>query len=403
MDPTIVSQLMLSICMAIFACGFMIVSRFKLPAAFAWGLGMGLCAAGFATSVAPVPAAIAALVSDALFAAGFSFYAEAFLLHFGKPLYRRERLVFVAIYLIMNTYVVLRLDNLYLELMLNDIATSCLLGFALVRVMHSAVTLAERGVILVGSVLVIDCLLRALIFVFFSASSGRIEDFAQSSYAAAMQTTTTLIGAVYILAIAAALADRVFRGLRDAAGRDPLTGLFNRRGFEQALSEIGAAGRLEGAVIICDIDHFKQVNDRYGHAAGDRVIQALADALWRHMPINALSARFGGEEFVAYLPAATLAEAGIYAQTLRGYFAAQDWRHMTIDQQITASFGVASVISGEESVQAAIKRADQALYDAKAAGRNKVVWHGGHYEPNGIVTDIQQLVRDGARRASDAS
>lgn len=396
-------QLMLPICMTIFACAFMVLSRFNIPAAFAWGLGLGLCGAGFATSVAPVPAPVAALASDTFFVAGFFFYAEAFLIHFAKPLFRRERMAFAAIYLIMNAYVVLRLGNLHIELLLNDVATSCLLGFALVRVMNNTVTLAERAVVLVGSIVVIDTLLRVLVFVFFSASSNRLEDFAQSSYAVAMQATTTLIGVFYVLAIAAALADRVIRQLRDDAERDPLTGLLNRRGFDQATSLVSQAGQLRGSIIICDIDHFKQVNDRYGHAAGDRVIQALADALHRHLPINAISARFGGEEFVSFLPAASLAEAGILAQSLRGHFAAQDWRHMTIDQQITASFGVAAVADGEGSVQATIKRADQALYDAKAAGRNKVIWHGGTFEPGGAVVDIQRPLRDEARRSGEGN
>lgn len=401
MASTTISQLMLPMCMAIFACAFMFLSRFRMPAALAWGLGLGLCGAAFAVPLAPFPTALIAVLSDVFFIAGFYFYGEAFLIHFAKPLYRRERVAFAAIYLIMDFYVVLRLGDLHVELLLTDIATSCLLGFALVRVMHSAVTLAERGLVLAGSVVVLDTLLRVLVFVFFSASSARIEDMAQSSYFVAMQATTPVIGVFYILAIAAALADRVIRRLRDDAERDPLTGLLNRRGFEQALTQSGMAGRLNGAVIICDIDHFKQVNDRYGHAAGDRVIQALAEALQRHMPINAISARFGGEEFVVFLPATTLAEAGIFAQTLRGHLAAQDWRHMTIEQQITASFGVACVFDGEESAQAAIKRADKALYDAKAAGRNKVVWHGGHYEPGSAVVDIQRLLRDEMRRISD--
>lgn len=403
MDSTTISQLMLPMCMAIFACAFMVLSRFKMPAALAWGLGLGLCGAAFAVPIAPLPTALTAVLADLFFVGGFYFYGEAFLIHFGKPLYRRERLAFSAIYLIMDLYVVLKLGDLHLELLLTDIATSCLLGFALARVMHSADTLAERGVVMVGSVVVLDTLLRVLVFVFFSASTARIEDMAGSTYFVAMQVTTPVIGVFYVLAIAAALADRVIRQLRDDAERDPLTGLLNRRGFEQALAHTGASSGLNGAVIICDIDHFKQVNDRYGHAAGDRVIQALAEALQRHMPINAISARFGGEEFVAFLPAATLAEAGIFAQALRGYFAAQDWRHMTIDQQITASFGVASVFDGETSAQAAIKRADKALYDAKAAGRNKVVWYGGHYETSSAVIDIQRPARDDMRRASEGS
>lgn len=155
--------------------------------------------------------------------------------------------------------------------------------------------------------------------------------------------------------------------------------------------------------MICDIDHFKQVNDRFGHATGDRVIQVLADTLTASLPRTAVTARFGGEEFVAFLPQASLAEAGIIAQALRARFAAQDWRPIGVDQQITASFGVASIFDTEDSAWAALKRADRALYDAKAAGRNKVVWDGGNYEPGGAVVDIQQIIKDEARRAGEGT
>jgi len=395
--------LLLPATMAICAAAFLVISRFKVPAAFAWGVGFAFCAAGFATPVTPLPIHITALLSDFFFVTGFLFYAEAFLTHFSLPLYRRERVAFMAIYLIMNFYVVLKLESLHLELLLNDVATSCLLGFALVRVMNHARTLADRAVVLTGSIVVIDTLIRVLIFVYFANSTDRLEDFTQSSYAQAMQITTTLIGLLYVLAIAAALADRVIRQLRDAAERDPLTGLLNRRGFDRTIADLNNGGTAAGAVVTCDIDHFKQVNDQFGHAAGDRVIQALALALRHGLPINAISARFGGEEFVAFLPNASLAEAGILAQTLRGRFAAQDWRHINIDRQITASFGVAAIADDEESAKAAIKRADRALYDAKAAGRNKVVWDGGNYEPGSAIVDIQQILKDEARRAGDGT
>ena len=403
MASTTALALLLPATMAICATAFLVISRFKLPAAFAWGVGLAFCASGFALPVIPLPVHFVALISDFFFVAGFFFYSEAFLTHFSLPLHRRERLAFTAIYLIMNFYVVLRLESLHLELLLNDIATSCLLGFALVRAMNRAHTPAERGIVLTGSVVVIDTLVRVLVFVYFANSTDRLEDFTQSSYAQAMQITTTLIGLLYVLSIAAALADRVIRQLREAAQRDPLTGLLNRRGFDHAMADLGDVGKLAGAVLTCDIDHFKQVNDQFGHAAGDRVIQALALALRQGLPRDAISARFGGEEFVAFLPRASLAEAGILAQALRGRFAAQDWRRIDIDRQITASFGVAAVADDEASAKSAIKRADHALYDAKAAGRNKVVWDGGNYEPGGAVVDIQQMLKDEARRAGDGT
>ena len=401
---TTILALILPTTMAIVACTFVVLSRrFNVPAALAWGLGLGFCAAGFTTSVTLSPAHLAALVSDFLFVAGFYFYAEAFLTHFSLPRYRRERLAFASIYLIMNVYVVLKLESLHLELLLNDVATSCLLGFALVRVMNHATSLADRAVVLTGSVVVIDSLIRVLFFVYFANSSDRLEDFGQSSYAQAMQVTTSVIGVLYVLSIAGALGDRVIRALRDAAERDPLTGLLNRRGFDQAMASAGRGGKLTGSVIICDIDHFKRVNDEFGHAAGDRVIETLAETLQRWLPPSSVSSRFGGEEFVAFVPHATLAEAGILAQGLRARFAAQDWRFANIDRQITASFGVAVIVDGEDSVRSAIKRADRALYDAKAAGRNKVVWDGGVYESGSAVVDIQQILKDEARRATDNS
>lgn len=192
----------------------------------------------------------------------------------------------------------------------------------------------------------------------------------------------------------------------DKAQRDQLTGLPNRWAFEQQFSAaaIRAKERFEPlSVAFIDIDHFKQVNDLYGHAAGDRVIQVLALALRQGMPIKSISARFGGEEFVVFLPGASLAEAGILAQALRGQFAAQNWRLLGIERQITASFGVAAVADGEDTAKHAIKRADRALYEAKAAGRNKVVWDGGNYETGGAVVDIQRVLKDDARRAGDGA
>lgn len=389
--------------MAICAAAFLVISRFNVPAAFAWGAGFAFCTAGFAIPVAPLPIHLAALIADFCFVAGFFFYAEAFLTHFSLPLYRRERMAFTAIYLIMNFYVVLKLESLHLELLLTDIATSCLLGFAQVRVMHHARTLADRGLVLTGSLVVIDTLMRVLIFVYFANSTDRLEDFTRSAYAQAMQITTTLIGLFYVLSIAAAIADHVIRRLHDAAKRDPLTGLLNRRGFDRTIGELNNGGKVTGAVVNCDIDHFKHVNDQFGHAAGDRVIQALALALRHGLPSNAISARFGDEEFVAFLPNASLAEAGILAQTLRGRFAAQDWRQVNIDRQITASFGVAAITDDEASAKSAIKRAGLALCDAKSAGRNKVVWDGGNYEPGSAVIDIQRILKDRSRRVGDGT
>jgi diguanylate cyclase (GGDEF)-like protein len=377
--------------MAICAATLLVLSRFNQPAAFAWGLGFGFCALGFAAPVLPLSENVVTLASDLFFVACFFCYAEAFLIHFAQPLYRRERTAFVAIYLIMNAYVVLQLKSPQLELLLNDIATACLLGFALISVVAHAKSLADRALVMIGSVMVIDILIRVLVFVYMADSSDQLRDFTQSAYAQFLQLTTMVIGLLYVIAIAAAIADRVIGQFRDAAERDPLTGLLNRRGYERLMSELKRDGSISGAVVACDIDHFKQVNDQFGHATGDRVLQVLALALRQGLPVNAISARFGGEEFVSFLPNIGLADAGVMAQSLRSEFAGQNWHLLGINRPITASFGVAVVAEGKESVRATADRADRALYEAKAAGRNKVIWDHGSHESGSVVVDIKQM------------
>ncbi|MGO6701744.1 GGDEF domain-containing protein [Rhizobium ruizarguesonis] len=173
------------------------------------------------------------------------------------------------------------------------------------------------------------------------------------------------------------LAAGLIRWHRDASERDQLTGLLNRRGFELAVHRATNDAVARGAVIVCDIDNFKQVNDGYGHAAGDTVIAELAAELQQQLGSRTVTARFGGEEFVAFLPHASLAEASVIAHSVRIRLAGRDWHRAGINRQITASFGVASIIDGEVSEAAAIVRADRALYAAKTAGRNRVVAAGG--------------------------
>lgn len=193
-------------------------------------------------------------------------------------------------------------------------------------------------------------------------------DFSASDYNLAVTVTTITIGLSFPFTALGAMASATIRRHREASERDPLTGLLNRRGFELAVHRATKDTVTRGAVIVCDIDHFKQVNDGYGHAAGDNVIAELAAELQRHLGSRTVTARFGGEEFVAFLPHASLAEASVLAHSVRIRFAGRDWRPAGIDRQITVS-----IADGEVSEAAAIERADRALYAAKTAGRNRVV------------------------------
>ena len=154
--------------------------------------------------------------------------------------------------------------------------------------------------------------------------------------------------------------------------QDCLTGVFNRHRFDKVLrQERERASRYGTALslIILDIDHFKKINDRYGHTVGDRVLIAAAHYIRQHIRENDLLARWGGEEFAIVAPDSTLDAAGKLAEKLRADL--EDLREVD-DISVTCSFGVAQ-FDGDEDVDSLIRRADRALYRAKGEGRNRVV------------------------------
>ncbi len=160
--------------------------------------------------------------------------------------------------------------------------------------------------------------------------------------------------------------------LHRQARSDPLTGLLNRRGldtqFDFALALAQRSGRPLSLISI-DVDHFKRVNDTYGHAQGDEVLKSLARTLQESLRSSDLVARLGGEEFVALLPDTDLEGAINVAEELRLTIA--DQQHAAVGR-IFVSLGVSMLHPGEKTATALLERADAALYDAKHQGRNRV-------------------------------
>lgn len=158
---------------------------------------------------------------------------------------------------------------------------------------------------------------------------------------------------------------------------DGLTGLYNRRfmttHLEQTLEQAHAQGR-SLALLIADMDHFKSVNDTYGHDAGDAVLKELANRMRGSVRGVDLVCRFGGEEFVVILPDTELDTAGVVAERIRNRVAAEPFR-LPDGQMLerTVSVGIGALQMPGDTVETILKRADAALYDAKASGRNRVV------------------------------
>jgi diguanylate cyclase len=163
------------------------------------------------------------------------------------------------------------------------------------------------------------------------------------------------------------------------ARTDALTLLPNRRAFDEELARrIAEANRLDGhlCAVMIDIDHFKHFNDQYGHPAGDEVLQAMGRVLGRAIRQMDLVARYGGDEFAALMPASSFEDAQCGARRIREVIENSGVHFGDRTLQVTASVGLAERLAGEDGLSL-VKRADEALYASKKAGRNCISWHDG--------------------------
>ncbi|XZG69710.1 diguanylate cyclase [Chitinibacteraceae bacterium HSL-7] len=176
------------------------------------------------------------------------------------------------------------------------------------------------------------------------------------------------------LTVASVLAVRnaLQRQLEHLAMHDQLTGLLNRRAFSMQAAALMKSDATQLSVLMLDIDHFKQINDNYGHAAGDAVLQRFAALVRQTMPSQALAGRLGGEEFALVLPGIDAQAALEVAERVRQTFAESQ---LTLDDGrvvgTTVSIGVATELTIRARLEPMVARADHALYRAKHAGRNR--------------------------------
>ena len=167
---------------------------------------------------------------------------------------------------------------------------------------------------------------------------------------------------------------RVTAELARLADEDALTGLANRRAAERALRmALEATSPVPLALLFIDLDHFKAINDRFGHAMGDRVLRECAQLMRQGSRSDDVAARWGGEEFVLILMGADAARAGEIADRLRGAVQQFDWSALHPALRVTVSIGLASSMEAGGGIAALLALADGRVYAAKEAGRNRVV------------------------------
>ncbi|TYR31409.1 GGDEF domain-containing protein [Mesorhizobium microcysteis] len=229
-------------------------------------------------------------------------------------------------------------------------------------------------------------LAKPVVSVLVGGPGASPQDYLGTSYAMFSQSMGTILSVATALLLLAMLIADLVKDITAKSETDILSGLLNRRGFEQRLEEAlrrSASNGLPVSLVICDLDHFKDVNDTYGHAIGDRIIALFAATLRENAADHHVLGRIGGEEFAIMLPGSNLAAGRLFAENARGAFSGLESERLPVASRFTASFGVAEMSHGEVSVSL-MARADAALYEAKRAGRDCV-----------RVARVEQIIDDG--------
>jgi diguanylate cyclase (GGDEF)-like protein len=216
---------------------------------------------------------------------------------------------------------------------------------------------------------------RTSLTLYFATEQLTMETYGDSIYLVAFHFSMTLASVGLALTLCIAIGMEEIIQMRRLSETDALSGLVNRRGFEQEVTgqiEMALARKVPLSLIVCDIDHFKRINDTFGHDVGDQIIRGFAKIIESSCRRTDLVARIGGEEFCIMLPVATKEMALLVANSARETFHNNKFRSLPKGEFCSASFGVAQIEVGD-TYETLFKRADSALYKAKQTGRNKSV------------------------------
>lgn len=216
------------------------------------------------------------------------------------------------------------------------------------------------------------------------------QEMLSSPYVAATLAITAMIWIVLSMLLGTSLIIDVLDKMKARSEIDPLSGLLNRQGFVNLIEHenvLDQDGDVPSCLIVCDLDHFKQINDVFGHPAGDRVIKSFGEAIKAMANDGDVAARIGGEEFCVLLRHTDIIGAHLFAEALRTVFSTSIVAGFPEGKRLTASFGVTEIERGEV-FDKAFSRADSALYDAKNSGRDRVAIRNA--EDDELETGVRQ-------------
>lgn len=232
----------------------------------------------------------------------------------------------------------------------------------------------DRVLFWVAAISALNLIIRPIVLLSLGGGFDNYVGFQQSVYWTTVQFSQAMVSILAAISLMVAVAIDQITELKRQAGDDDLSGLLNRRGFEAAagatLRRCIDADR-PVALMIADLDHFKQVNDRHGHAVGDAIIAAFGAHVRAIGPAEMIAGRIGGEEFALLVPGAGIEAARQLAEAVRTGLQAACIGRIPATLCPTASIGLAAGAPGA-GLSALMHEADQALYEAKRTGRNRV-------------------------------
>ncbi len=322
------------------------------------------------------------VVSATMFAAAmFAFYR-------GAVPWRRLVILAVAA-MVLLFWMRLMFDNIAARTLLMNTYGAFMFLYPAVMLRHRMVRPVDRVLQTLIALNGVQLMARTSIVLWYEGASLTYANYAGSVASISFQFTISVAALAIAVNLFVMFGMEIVTGITETSHRDPLTGALNRRGLEARASELAACPRGSAgchALIIADIDRFKSVNDRFGHAAGDLVIADFARLLSAAAREDDIIVRWGGEEFVILMPQAELGMARLYAEFARNAFEAA--RHDSLGEtRVTASFGIA-LWRVNEPLETAAGHADKALYRAKREGRNRVCVS----EPERTAAEIRAAV-----------
>ncbi len=324
----------------------------------------------------PVPTWFAVSLANALIALGHGLILIGVQRYLGRPCWTRLVVIIVAVVFVSTRIFPELGDSLRWRIVMHSstyILFSGYAGWLLWRSRRSGMLYFHRAV---SAVLLAFSLFLGIRLTYALFSPGLIGSFVQDPFQVMAFLSAMLFGFFLSMALAVMMFREKQLELMRLARTDALTGLQNRQSMdhvaEREMQHATATGE-SLSLILLDVDHFKRVNDEYGHQAGDRVLQAVAECVGGRIRGRDTGFRFGGEEFLIILPGATLDQAAGVAERMRQSLAGTRINLGDCGVRLTASFGVVEWQKKRESWDELLKRADAALYEAKRAGRDQVV------------------------------